>query len=217
MKKYLLCIAICITMPLMFAACKKNTDYFDYVSEYRNSVYFYEDDNITVKIYGVDRETPYALDGIKGNMNSLTEIYYSCEGSANEVEIELGGRGGEMSWLAVTRNYYLSFTGGNLSGASVPVTITVDGVETKIDAFNVAEEGTIDGRTALDCVREYDAESFTSLTHNGVFSGEIIVRLLYDEGCYYYVGVCDGENVHAYLVDGSDGRIIAERESTVED
>lgn len=217
MKKFLSCLAICILPLLSLAACKKNVDYFNYVSEYRSGVYYYEDDVVTVKIYSVARETPYALDGIKGNMNSLTEVYYSCEGSANEVEISLLGHGGEMSWLAVTRNFYLSFPCDPLTETSIPVTLTVDGVEKKFDVFNVAEEGTIDGKTALDCVREYDTESFTALTNNGVFAGELIVRLLYDEGCYYYVGICDGNrHVHAYLVDGENGRIIAERESEAE-
>ncbi|MDE7401348.1 MAG: hypothetical protein K2N17_04775, partial [Clostridia bacterium] len=64
---------------------------------------------------------------------------------------------------------------------------------------------------------EYDKASFDNLTEGRNFSGEISVRLLYDEGCFYYVGVCNREKqVHAYLVDGVDGRIIAERESEAE-
>ena len=39
------------------------------------------------------------------------------------------------------------------------------------------------------------------------------MRLLADEGkCYYYVGVIDREgNTAAYLVDGENGNVIAER------
>lgn len=194
--------------------CKKSVDYFSYVSEYRKSVYFYQDDSISVKIYSVDKETPYSLDGVKGAVSNVTEVFFEYGGSANEVEIELLGHGGEMSWLAVTRNYYLSFAGGEISGASIAVTLNIDGKEKKVDVFNVAEEGTIDGKTALKCAREYDGETFNALTEGTTFAGEIIIRLLYDNGCFYYVGVCNREgNVHAYLVNGSDGRIIAEREN----
>lgn len=216
MKKFVMNLAFCIPLALFLPflpACKKKTDYFSYVSEYRKSFYFYEDDNISLKIYSVDKETPYALDGVKGNMTTVTEIYFTSAKTANEVEIALAGTGGEMSYLAVTQNFYLSFTSDILSGASIPVTLNIDGKETKIDAFNVAEEGTIDGKTALKCVREYDGETFNALTDGSSFAGEIIIRLLYDNGCYYYVGVCNRDKqLHAYLVDGASGRIIAERE-----
>lgn len=220
MKKFALSLAACVPFTLFLPflpACKKSADYYSYVSEYRKSVYFYEDDGISLKIYTVDKETPYALDGVKGDVNTVTEIYFASQKSANEVEIELAGVGGGMNYLAVTQNFYLSFTGDVLSGASVPVTLNIDGTEKKIDVFNVAEEGVIDGKTALKCVREYDGESFANLTEGNRFAGEITVRLLYDEGCYYYVGICNREKqVHAYLVDGTSGRVIAERESTAE-
>lgn len=217
MKKILFTALLTVPVALTAAGCAKKTDYFNYVSEYRKSVYFYEDDNVSLKIYSVDKETPYALDGIRGEVSNVTEVFYSCENTPNEVEVEVLGMGGEMSYQAVTRNFYLSFSGEELSGATVPVKITVDGETTELDVCNVAEEGVISGKTALDCVREYDKDGFDALSENGGFSAEIIVRLLYDDGCYYYVGVCDRDkNIHAYLVDGTDGKIIAERTSEAE-
>lgn len=211
MKKFLFSLAVSIPALMFFPGCKKSADYFSYVSEYRKSVYFYEDDLLSVKIYSVDKETPYALDGFKGDVSNVTEVYFEYKSGASEVEIELLGHGGEMSWLAVTRNFYLSFTGDELTAASIPVTLNIDGKEKKVDVFNVAEEGTIDGKTALKCVYEYDGDTFKDLTDGTSFAGEIIIRLIYDDGCYYYVGVCNREaEIHAYLVNGADGRIIAE-------
>lgn len=211
MKKFLCILAAGIPALMFFSGCKKSADYFSSVSEYRKSVYFYSDDLMNIKIYSVDKETPYALDGYKGEVSNVTEVYFEYASGASEVEIELLGQSGEMSWLSVTRNFYLSFAGEDLQGASIPVTLNIDGKEKKVDVFNVAEEGTVDGKTALKCVREYDKDTFDALTDGTAFNGEIIIRLLYDDGCFYYVGVCNREgNVHAYLVNGSDGRIIAE-------
>lgn len=217
MKKLFACLLLSLPFAFTLCACNKSVDYFQYVSEHRKSVYFYEDDLVTLKIYSVDKETPNALDGYKGNVSNVTEVYFECEKSVNEVEIELLGQGGEMSYLAVTRNFYLSFAGDAPEGASIPVTVKFDGEEKKYDVANVAEEGTIDGKAALKCVVDYDKATFESLTEGRNFSGEISVRLLYDEGCFYYVGVCNRDKqVHAYLVDGVDGRIIAERETEAE-
>ena len=66
---------------------------------------------------------------------------------------------------------------------------------------------------AAKCIIEHEADTFASMTENGVFKGEIFVRLLYDEGCYYYVGICDREKkIEAFLVDGEKGKIIAHKQ-----
>lgn len=213
MKKILTALIVCLAPVTLFTACKTETDYFAYVSEYRSGFYLYEGDDLEVKAYSVERETPYLLDGIKGKTSHLTEIYLTYDGDCGEAEIKIGEKGGEMSYMATARNFYLSFPDGELSGASLSATVTLDGKEREIEIKNVAAEGAIDGKSALDCVREYDGERFENLCENGTFKGEIILRLLYDEGCYYYVGLCDRDkNVHAYLVDGGDGRVIAEHD-----
>ena len=65
----------------------------------------------------------------------------------------------------------------------------------------------------VKCVIEHDRKLFEGLTENRLFLGEIYVRLLYDEGCYYYVGVCDkSKHVTAYLIDGEHGKVIATKD-----
>ncbi|MDE7083858.1 MAG: hypothetical protein K2O81_01285, partial [Clostridia bacterium] len=105
MKKFLLSLMLGLPLLLSLSGCKKSVDYFTFVSEYRKSVYMYRDDLISVKIYSVDKETPYSLDGVKGAVTNVTEVFVEYANSADEVEIELLGHGGEMSWMAVTRNY----------------------------------------------------------------------------------------------------------------
>ena len=64
-----------------------------------------------------------------------------------------------------------------------------------------------------ECAVEHGKELFASLTDGNIFLGEIYVRLLYDDGCYYYVGVCDrNKKITAYLVDGERGKVIASHE-----
>ena len=66
---------------------------------------------------------------------------------------------------------------------------------------------------AVLCVAENKRELFESMTSNGLFDGEIYVRLLYDEGCYYYVGIINkAEHISAFLIDGEHGKIVASKE-----
>lgn len=197
-----------------FAACSKKIDYFSFVSEYRHDVYIYEDDKVSLKIFLSDKETPYVCDGVKGETSPVCEIYYKPAKTPQSAEIDIGGLGGEMNYMSVTRTFYLSFAYDKTFGTEVEAKITADGESFDYTAGNVREEGTIDGVSALKCVTDYDGEQFSSLTEGKNFRGEIGIRLLYDGGCYYYVGVSDREgNTHAYLLDASDGRIISERKS----
>lgn len=214
MKKFLLLALSVLIAPLTLSGCKKSVNYFDYVSDNRKGVYLYSDDLYEIKIYVSNRETPYLKDGVKGIMTTLTEVFYTPKNSPTEVVLQLGEHGGEMNYMAVERCFYLSFSGEIDNKESVLIKLSVDGKEFETEVKNVLEKGTIAPEVAVKCVSEYDKTTFERLTSSNRFSGEISVRLLYDGGCYYYVGVCDRDkNVKAYLVSGADGRIIAERES----
>ena len=221
MKKIFMCgvCSFCLAASclIILPSCNKNVDYYNYVSENRREIYLCKEDGYELKIFCSDRETPYSADGVKGNMTTVCEVYYKCNASPSCVVCEVAGNCGEMNYMSVTNSFYLSVS-GNLQGEeSVTVKLTVDGKESEIVTKNVFENGTIDWKSALDSVIEYDGERFANLTQRNMFLGEIGVRLLYDDGCYYYVSVCDRDKqIKAYLVDGKSGRIITERESSAE-
>ena len=146
-------------------------------------------------------------------MGILTEIYVKLPKSYDEVNISVCGVEGEMNYRAVENCYYLSTSGGNISGESIDVALTYGDESTTYSAVSVLYDGVISCEDAVKCVIERDKDLFESLTEDGIFCGEIYVRLLYDEGCYYYVGVCDRDKkISAYLVDGERGKIIATKE-----
>ena len=81
-----------------------------------------------------------------------------------------------------------------------------------ITANSVLYDGVIAPEKALFYAVNYDSETFNSLIDKNFLNAELHVRLLYDEKCYYYVGVCDTEgNVTAYLIDGEKGTVIAKK------
>ncbi len=204
----MLCAAVCI-----LGGCAKSVNYLDYVSEKRTDIYLYSNDGLEIKIYLSEKETPYSTDGIKGDMNSLTEIYVSLPRNYDEVNVSVCGAEGEMNYRAVENCYYLRLPDGKISGESAEVTLTYGGESRTYSAVSVLYDGVIGCDGAVNCVIDREAELFQSLTENNVFLGEIYVRLLYDEGCYYYVGVCDRNNkINAYLVDGERGKVIASKE-----
>lgn len=213
MKKFaVICTFLCAGACL-FGGCNREIDYLSYVSEKRTDIYLYSDDGLEIKIYVCERETPYSTDGIKGEMSDLTEIYVTLPKNYDEVNISAGNATGEMSYKAADNCYYLSLSDGGIYGDSVDVTLNYGGESEVYTLSSVLYGGVISCDEAIKCVLEYDGQLFASLTENNIFCGEIYVRLLYDDGCYYYVGVCDrNKKISAYLVDGEKGKIIAKKE-----
>lgn len=210
MKKISAIAAAAVLTVCALSACSPQTDYTEYISEMRSEIYLYKDDETDLKIYCVRREQPYNADGICGDMCDLIEIYAQFANTCESVEISLFDYFGEMSYQAVDRQFFSSYSAPAFLCDGVDVTLNIDGNTKSVRALNVLDSGVISCERALDCVMEHDRELFEALTSNGSFAGEIYIRLLYDEGCYYYVGVCDREkNITAYLLDGGIGKVIA--------
>lgn len=201
-------------MLAFLCGCQKSVDYCSYISEKRTDIYLYSNDGLEIKIYLSEKENPYNADGIKGEMTTLTEVFVKFPKNPEEVNITVGGTENEMSYRAVENEYYLSLSSCGISGESATVTLSCDGQSNSYTAMNVKYDGVMTCENAVKCVMEHNPDLFTSLTENRIFKGEIYVRLLYDEGCYYYVGVCDRDkNIDAYLVDGVRGKIIANKQT----
>lgn len=211
MRKFIaaaVCAAIAAILPL--AGCNVQTDYTRYISEKRSEVYLYKDDTIDITVNCVSREQPYNADGICGNMCDIVEIFVKILPVPESVEIALGDYSGEMNYEAVQTRFTAIYSAPAFKTDGIDVTLTVDGKENNYRVLSVLDSGVMSCEQALNCAVEYDRELFKSLTRKRDFAGEIYVRLLYDDGCYYYVGVCDRDkNITAYLLDGGIGKVIA--------
>lgn len=208
--KFFAVFAAVLAALCTISGCRREPDYFNYVSEMRENVYIYADDNAEIKIYCSKKEQPFVADGYKGKINPVVEIFIKLPKNPEELEVSVEGLGGEMNYQSVENRYYLSFTAEGFTSDGVDVTLTADG-ETKVyPALSVRYAAVMSCEQAVKCVVEHDGEYFKRLTENGIFNAEIFVRLLFEEQCYYYVGICDKEgNIQAYLLDAEHGRVIA--------
>ena len=200
-------IALCF-----FCGCSKKVNYLKFISEKRTNIYLYSDDELEIKIHIAERENPYSTDGIKGEMSDFCEIFVTLPKTYDEVNISVADIEGQMNYKSVENCYYLQ-ANGNISGDTAKVTLTYGNESREYSAVSVLYDGVISCEDAVKCTIDYDGDLFKSLTNKDIFLGEIFVRLLFDDGCYYYVGVCDrNKKITAFLVDGERGTIIATKQ-----
>ena len=220
-KKTLLFVFTCIfiySFTLSFSACKKEIDYFSYVSELRDNIFIAETDEYTLRAYSVVKETPYIADGIAMETSRRIEVYFIAPQGTNHYTIAftLDGDeyGGDMSYDNVKSQYFWTCTLDVSKCSSLTFSIQDGESNLQVSAKSVLQEKELSPKLILQNVIQENQEIFSALSDKYGFAGEIYIRLIYEENTYYYVGIVDRTGkIYAFLINATTGKILAHRET----
>ena len=199
-------------------ACKKTIDYFSYVSELRDNIFLAESEDFSLRIYSVQKESPYIADGIPQESSARTELYLlaptNCEPYSIHFNIAGKEYGGELSYDNVKSEYYLylSLDLSKEKSLSCRLEYNAECVELEANSVLCGEE--IPPKTLLQNLQTENADLFSAMTDKYGFCGEIYFRLIYEGSPYYYVGIIhrNGE-ITAFLINAKTGKTLARRNS----
>lgn len=199
------------------ASCKKETDYFSYVSELRSNVLLCKTDEYSLRAYATTKEYPYATDGVAHESTTRLEIFLLANDTTKEYYIyfTVNGKeyGGDMTFDNVKSEYYYSCALDASALQELPVRIECGENKTQLTATSVRTPDTLTPKQALTHLKNAQSELFTSLTDKHGFAGEIQIRLIYEEHPYYYIGVINRSGkTTAYLMNANTGKLLAKRE-----
>lgn len=198
------------------SACSGKTDPFDNVSELRSNILIGNYNNLYLRAYASERETPYAADGYARERTPLAEVRLSAPaGLEYDLSFTYAGKeyGGDMSFDNVKAEFYYSCTLDLSEASEIAFTVRWEDGTADITATTVRTAETLRPEEVLEKVRRAESEKFSSLTDRHGFSGEIYLRLLYEDAPYYYVGIIDRDGgILALLVDATKGTVLARRE-----
>lgn len=219
-KRFLRITLLLITAFFAFfiTACKKQIDYFSYVAELRSNVLLAETDGFQLRIYAVEKEYPYACDGVKRETSARTELRLLAPSGDKTYTVAFcvndATYGGEMSYDNVRAEYYYSCSLDVSTLTQIDCTLKSEQNEWQFCAKSVKTENTLSPQAVLAKLQETESEIFASLTDKYGFAGEIHIRLLYEDFPYYYVGIIDRNgNTTAFLINGESGKVLAKRPS----
>lgn len=197
-------------------SCSQKIDYFDYLSELRDNLLYANTEELSLRIYSVKKETPYAMDGIKKECSKRAEIYLiTPEGdkdcfisfTVNEKEYS-----GDMSYDNVKREYYFICSANLSMEKEIVCKIVYGEKELELCAKSVLDNQTLSPKNALSILVKEEKTLFTALTDKYGFLGEIHLRLIHEDGVYYYIGIIDkNKQTYAYLLNAKTGKILAKR------
>lgn len=216
LKKFCVCI-FAFFMPFAFGACQRKTDYFSYVSELRDNVFLGECEALSIRVFSLIKESPYLTDGIPCETNVRTEVYVNAPSAdkACAISFSVGENtfSGEMSYDNVKGEYFYAEPVSSADLSSIEFSVTYGENTYTITANSVKESLTLTPKDALNIVVDAEPELFSSMTDKYGFTGEIYMRLIYEETPFYYVGVIERNGqVTALLLNANTGKIIAKRQ-----
>ena len=214
----LICALLCCVFLLVCTACKKETDYFSYVSEICDNMLLAEDENISVRAYAIKRESPYLADGIPREQSTRAEFFIVTPSGDQDCSIyfTIGKKQfrGDTSYDNVKAQFYYSCSVDISETSSLTIQIVYGDTTHELTAKSVKNEKTLSPKKALDCLRKSKEQVFTDLTDEYGFNGEIYIRLLYEDSVYYYIGITNRNGkTHAFLLNGQTGVVLAERKN----
>ena len=216
MKKSMIGFILLIS-ALPFASACGQTDYSAYVSDVRSDVFLAETETFSLRLSCLSRERPYTLDGIPSPKSNLVEIVLTpASPTSEDVSVIVEGEkeyGGEMTYRAVSDDYYYSQGVESFPSRSVTLRVTYGGEEVSLTATSVKNENTISPEQALDYAVKSEKETVKRLADKNGFQGEFQVRLLRREQNYYFVGITDktGKTV-CLLLNAETGEVLARHE-----
>ncbi len=209
---------ICSLLLLILIACKKEIDYFSYVSELRDNTLLAENETLSLRVYSVRKENPYIADGVARETSKRTEVYISVPAGDKEclLSFSVDGKplGGDASYDNVKGEYYYSCSADASDLETLAISVTYGDTVYELTAVSVKRKDTLSPKAALQKLIKEESALFQNLTDEYGFAGEIYLRLLYEDSPYYYVGVIDRDGkTTAFLLNAQSGKILAKRES----
>ncbi len=208
-----------VLLSLLFlSGCHKKLNYFDYVSELRSNIFLAETEDFSLRIYAVEKETPYAMDGVPQETSPRLEAYLVAP-SGNQtmnLHFEIDGKtmGGEMSYDNVKCEYFYSCTLDVSALREIPCALTYGEENLALTAISILTEQALAPKVALEKLIQENSELFSSMTDDYGFAGEIYLRLIHEDNAYYYIGVISREGkVNAFLMNAETGKILAKRQN----
>lgn len=211
---------IILSFLLIFAAifafgCKNTPTLFDNVSRLRSDVFYGETENYTVTVYPELRESPMIANGEISEIKNFVIIKLQVKNNLTgefTVSFEVDKKYSEtFGFSAFSDCYVSSVEVEKLPDKPFIATITHENDSENVTLESKLNKDTISPKTALDKAYKSKNEYIDERSVNGVFGGEIYLRLIAEsDKNYWYVGFITDEETLALLLDDK-GVLLEER------
>ncbi len=223
MKKSKSIVFVLTIFAFLFAigyGCKSESDKYDAkISEIRDGRYVCADSPQSVEGMSGEREVPYSVDGIlNGRKPFFIVTVKGTYATPPSYTTEIDGKAyeGSMSKHPFEESYSFCL---DVNPKQTEITVTLKGIAAQEQAVTLTREQApaVSHAQALSIARSSLSEPIAAHSKNGVFDGEIYLRLIVDptgdtDKRFWYVAFCTEEDeCFSLLADSESGEVIARK------
>ncbi len=217
--KRLLSIIVVLVVVLTSISCKDTLDLSIYISQLRLSIYEGQSENVTLTVYAEERENPFIIDGFVGELKKVLVVKLDSNGrtiDSASVSLEFDGVNytGDFEFSPLNGKYIAEIFVDELPNSPTVNAVFKCGEESlNLELKTQIKSGNLSYNEVLDAVKKYDNQTVKELFNTTNVSTEIHIRIISDKNKnYYYVGFSERSGkMHAYLVDGVSGEVLAKK------
>ena len=211
-KLILLTLAICTSFLF---GCKEKSKYDDKISQLRNDIFQFENEEFKLTAYAEIVETPLVDDGVKGKTEKVlvfklknkipTQCFEQCNIS---FKIKDNNYSKDFEFKQISTLISCAITVKELPSSSLDVTLTINNQSQAINMQSIKNKSTKSYGDVLKRLKEDN-----SISDKLKEAVEIRIRLInnndYD---YWFVGIVSKEKTVSFLLDGETLEILARKD-----
>ena len=218
MKKFIVLLAA-IFMLTTVCACSENDKTFERISQLREDIFYYGDEEFSLYAYPELRENPFVEDGYAGKTDNYIIFKLTTAGNKEPIEsptvyFELNDKiyTKQFDFLPLAVNLYCQVDVDELPVGNFSVTIKFNGTEKDINFESLKKNSTFSYKDIINLAKQCNNITVKDFFENPD-NYELRLRLIENSGFnYWYVGI-SGENSVALLYDGETGELIAVKDN----
>ena len=206
---------------LTILGCKKEEPLLYYISELRQDIFEGKSDDFLLKAHYGFKEEVHLLDNKRENTKYMLTIILDQIPISYYTEYTLNFNYHDIQYTGVfkfnpnSEKLSVNFNINNFTEKEFKVTLSYAGNNKEIPLTSIVPKDTVPYTEILSVLREKQSTLIESLTKDGEFSAEIILRIIVkDEKAYYYVGFYKDNRLKAFLIDGKNKEILTMRDIT---
>lgn len=208
-------IVLSLIMAIALCGCSEKSRLDESVSRIRDNAFIGQSENYVLNAYPEVRETPMIADGKINPAKKIVIIKLKVlNGESGEFTVNFTSDkeySDSFSFSAFSDCFVTSIEVDKLPDKPFIATITHNGKSENLNMESLLLSETVSSETALKNAYKAKKEYVDGLSENGVFCGEVYLRLITEGGKnYWYVGFITKETTLCLLLSGK-GEVLEEK------
>ena len=192
------------------------------ISEHRQNILVYSDDNYYVTFMSGLRENNYKTDGISNEKVDFSIISFNLLNKEEKIEDGVNYKttingieySGQLLNNPYDNSYVIDLSINTTELDNLTIVFSYNSKNITINLTKINDSWKIDGLKALKIVCDNYKDYLKQGIQDNKFNGEVYIKVVhndkYSQDYYWYIQIVSGKNSYSAIINPTDGEILAQ-------